>query len=177
MAGCSSEPAGEEVPGAATPPAPEIPLVAQPTPVPWDVKDPILVDVPEGWTVDYKGKQGIPLYTIESGDGEMRLLAFSRWPASDDPTQIPRLMKVLADGFVSQSVDREDLRLESPEYDVETFEGEEFEGQYVVFKVPDETQVLFVMSAGEGIWNGHFAGSPEAWPAVLEVLKKLKQND
>lgn len=176
MTGCSSEPA-EEGPEAAASPAPDIPLVAQPTPVPSEVKEPILVDVPEGWTVDYKGKQGIPLYVIDSDDEAVRLLAFSRWPASDDPAQIPKLMEVLANGFVAQSVDREELHLESLKYDVEPFEGEEFKGQFVVFKVPDETQVLFVMSAGEGIWNGHFAGESEAWPAVLEVLRKLKRND
>lgn len=151
-------------------------MVAEPTPVAEEVKPPILVDAPEGWKVDYKGKQGIPLYVISSKDGNMRFLVFSRWPATDDPGEIPRLMTVLADGFVAQSVDREDLRLESHDYKVETLDGEEFKGQYVAFKVPAETQTLFAISDGDGIWNGQFAGAADAWPLALEVLKKLRRN-
>lgn len=176
VAGCSPDDTTEKTPGSESA-VPAIPSVAEPTPVPGEVKPPILVDAPMGWKVDYRGKQGIPLYVLSSKEGGMRFLVFSRWPATDDPGEIPRLMKVLADGFVAQSVDREDLRLESHDYKVEALDGEEFKGQYAAFKVPAETQVLFVISGGDGIWNGQFAGAAEAWPAALDVLKKLKRNN
>lgn len=176
VAGCCPDDATEKTPGSEAA-VPEIPLVAEAPSVSGETKPPILVEAPEGWKVDYKGKQGIPLYVLSSKEGNMRFLVFSRWPATDDPGEIPRLMKVLADGFVAQSVDRKDLRLESRDYKVEPLDGEEFKGQYVAFKVPKETQVLFVISGGDGIWNGQFAGAAEAWPVALDVLKKLKRNN
>jgi hypothetical protein len=37
-------------------------------------------------------------------------------------------------------------------------------------------QTMFMLSDGDGIWNGQFSGSKERWTEAVQILKKLKRK-
>jgi hypothetical protein len=142
-----------------------------------EVKVPLIVDAPSQWSVDFKGDKGIQFFTVKRIEAEPALLMFSRWPAPGNKDQIPKLVETIAKGFLDQAKMNPVIQLESEEYKNEKIEGVEFSGEYVSFAVSTGIlQTMFMLSDGDGIWNGQFTGSKERWIEALEILKKLKKS-
>lgn len=133
------------------------------------------VDVPATWNVDYQGDKGIQFYTVKRKDGDSALLMFSRWPVPGNVAQIPKQIKMLAEGFVSQAKNSKDFKLKTTEYKIEKIKGDAFTGSFVKFSVEGGiVQTMFMIGDEEGIWNGQFTGTKERWLEALEILKKLR---
>ncbi len=148
-----------------------------------DQKGPLVIEVPATWALDFKAGQQFYSLTWNWNEdtatvGAGALLMFSRWPVPGSAKQIPDLVDGIARGFVEQAKDNEEFKLKDFDYKVESIEGEAFSGSFVAFVAEEDfLQTMFMISDGDGIWNGQFTGSKERWNEALGVLKKLKKKD
>ena len=109
------------------------------------------------------------------------ILMFSRWPVSGGKNQIPDLVRELAEGFLLEAKKNEKIQLLEDDFQSEKLAGEEFAGEAAIFVIQEGIcQVMFMLSDGDGIWNGQFTGSKAMWikaKAVLEGLTKADEAD
>jgi len=137
---------------------------------------PLEVTVSEKWQIRYKG-DGTQFYTVTRKEGETALLMFHRWPAPGNRDQIPVYLGQIADGFLKEAKNNPDFHLEKEGFVKEKIEGIEFTGEVVIFTIQGGMyQAVFMLSNGDGIWNGQFSGSKERWLEALEILKGLKHK-
>jgi len=137
---------------------------------------PLKVAVDERWSLDYKG-DGVQFYSLTRTKNESALLMFSKWPAPGNRDQIPVYLNQMAEGFLKEAKRNEEFSLDSDSYEKEKIEGIEFSGEAVVFTVQGGLyQTMFMLSNGDGIWNGQFSGSKERWKEAVEILKQLKRK-
>lgn len=142
-----------------------------------EAKQPLVVQTPANWEVTYKGDNGVQFYSVIRKEVEPALLMFSRWPAPGNKDQIPSLIDTLANGFINEMKKHEEIKLESLDYKKEKIEGDSYSGEFALFTVQNGmVQTMFMISDGDGIWNGQFTGSKERWAEALDILKKLKKN-
>lgn len=138
---------------------------------------PLVVEPPEGWTVKHKGGGGVDLYVVSGDVAEPAVLMLSRWPAGGGREKIPETLERMAGLFLREAKKNTDFRLESDEPVKGEIEGGEFSGEFVMFTISTGArQVMFLISDGEGMWNGQFTGREERWKDVLETLKKLRKS-
>lgn len=138
---------------------------------------PLKIDAGEKWKVDYKG-DGIQFFTITRPGGEHVLLMFSRWPVPGGKEQITPMIKQMADAFLAEAAKQEELKTIRKDYKVEKIEGVQYSGEAAVFETEDGMrQTLFMISNGDGIWNGQFTGSGPMWDEAKELLKKIKKAE
>ncbi len=137
---------------------------------------PLVVSVDEKWSVDYKG-DGTEFYSVTRTKNEQALLMFSRWPAPGNRDQIPVYLNQMAEGFLKEAAKSEDFSLETDSFKKEKIKGSDFSGEAVVFAIQGGLyQTMFMLSDGDGIWNGQFSGSKERWEEAVEILKQLKRK-
>ena len=137
---------------------------------------PLIVNADPQWHIDYKD-QGIHFFTMTRPRGEEVLLMFSKWPAPGGEDQIPVFVKQMADGFMDKMNDNIIPLVSKDAYELETISGAEFSGQAAVFKTTVGTyQTMFMVSDGDGIWNGQFSGSKSMWSEAKAVLEKLQRT-
>lgn len=142
-----------------------------------EAKLPLIVDVPPQWTVEFKGDKGIQFFTVTRTEAEPALLMFSRWPAPGNKDQIPNLVDSLGKRFLEHAKANPKIKLESEDYITGEIKGTVFSGKYASFTIFNGLlQTMFMISDGDGIWNGQFTGSKERWAEALEILRKLKNN-
>lgn len=136
---------------------------------------PLKIDAEPEWKVEYTG-DGIQFFTLTRPEGEQVLLMFSKWPAPGGKDQIPAFIKQMADSFLLK-VKRNEVHLVSKDgYQVEKIAGDEFSGQAAIFKTNYGIyQTIFMVSDGDGIWNGQFSGSKTMWVKTNAILKKLQR--
>jgi len=138
---------------------------------------PLIVQAPADWTVNYQDGEGIHFYTLTCKRGENSLLMFSRWPAPGSKKQIPALVDSLAKGFLKEVGKSEEIKLDTLEYDTKPIMGDNFSGHSIAFMLEGGSlQTMFMISDGKGIWNGQFTGSKECWIEAIEILKKLRRS-
>ena len=102
---------------------------------------------------------------------------FSRWPVPGNKDQIPELVESISKGFLKKAKANPNIKLSSEEYKIEKIEGVEFSGEYSSFTISNgHLQTIFMLSNGDGIWNGQFTGSKEGWNESLEILRKLRKK-
>lgn len=144
--------------------------------------DPLLFETPSGWTVTYQNPGGAEIYTFNHKDPfPMKVLMLSRWPAGGGNDQIPGYMETLAQSFLSQVEEMKIIQLKTTQYAVKEIAGDTYSGQYVgfVMDLPVDTpqvQTMFMISDGNGIWNGQFTGPIENWKEILAMLKTVKNR-
>jgi len=141
-----------------------------------EVKQPLTVQVPENWRVDYNGKNGIQFYRIKLTEGESMLLMFSRWPVEGGKEEIPHLLDTIAKGFIGKINGNKGM-IETLDYRADSIEGEIYSGKFVAFPMRGGLlQTIFMIGNGDEIWSGQFTGSKERWNDSLNILKKIKKN-
>ena len=139
-------------------------------------KLPLKVDAGAAWKVEYKG-DSIQIFTLTRPTGENVVLMFSRWPAPGGKEQIPATIKKMAEAFLAEVAKNEELKDVKEEYKIEKLEGIEYSGEAAVFATDDGMrQTMFMISNGDGIWNGQFTGSSQMWDEAKEILKKLRKG-
>lgn len=140
-----------------------------------EVKQALIVDVPDTWKVEFKGDQGIQFYSVTRKEGDTALLMFSRSPVYGNVSQIPEQIQVLANGFIAEAKGQEGLKLKRTDFKIGEIKGAAFSGKFVEFEVEGGfSQIMFMIGDNEGIWNGQFTGTKERWAEALQILKKLK---
>lgn len=139
-------------------------------------KLPLKVDAGENWKVEYKG-DGIQFFSLTRAEEENTLLMFSRWPAPGGKEQIPATIKMMAESFLTEIVKNKELKDIKKEYKVEKIEGAQYSGEVAVFEIKDGMyQTIFMVSDGDGIWNGQFTGTLAMWEEAKEIVKKLEKG-
>ena len=141
---------------------------------------PLEVTVPQGWTLEYKGENGVDFYSATPPSAGSGLLMLFKWPAPTRSAEIPVLVKKLADGFVKATAKSGKYKLTSKKYEVEKLRGEHCFGNHAAFWIKsgkdDLVQGIFMVSVDGQIWNGQFTGQSENWLAALKTLKSLKKK-
>ncbi len=139
---------------------------------------PLRVTAPADWAVSYNGKNGIQFYAVIPQPKGQGVLMFSRWPASGGPEDIPRYVEDLAKRF-AESAREKKVGLDSMDYKVEPLTGEVFSGRQAVFPFGGgaKVQTMFMLSDGDGLWDGQFTGTKEQWAVAREILQKLRRRE
>jgi len=141
---------------------------------------PLEMVVPEGWTLEYKGENGVDFYSLTPPSAGSGLLMFFKWPAPTQPREIPMLVKKLADGFVKASAKGGKYKLTNKKYEIEKLSGEHCVGNHTAFWIKsgkdDMLQGIFMVSVDGQVWNGQFTGQSEHWLTSLKLLKTLKKK-
>lgn len=102
---------------------------------------------------------------------------FSKWPAPGNRDQISVYLNQIAEGFLKEANKSDEFGVDNQEYKKEKIEGIEFAGEVVIFTIQGGSyQTMFMLSDGDGIWNGQFSGWKERWAEALEILKQLKRK-
>jgi len=136
---------------------------------------PLVVTAEPEWSIEYTD-DGVHFFTLTRPEGENVLLMFSKWPASGGKEQIPGLIKRMADGFLDKEKNKVMSFIFKNEYEVEKLEGDEFSGEAAIFKGRFELfQTMFMVSDGDGIWNGQFSGSETMWVEAKIILENLRR--
>jgi len=129
------------------------------------------------WTVKYKKDDSGEIYTLVPPAGQNILLTFSRWPAPGNADQMPGFLETMAAKFADMAQRNPRIQLDSPAYTKGEFLGYPFSGNYVEFTIKGGLkQVLFMISEGNGIWNGQYIGPADGWLDAMEVLKAIKKS-
>lgn len=93
------------------------------------------------------------------------------------PEAISAYLKQIADDFLKDAKQSDDFSLDTPDYKTETIEGKQFSGEVVIFSIEGGMyQTIFMLSDGDGIWNGQYTGTKEGWTDAVNILKALKKN-
>ena len=134
---------------------------------------PLLVTTSPEWTVKYNGENGIQFYTVQKS-GNNVLLMFNRWPVSSDPKEIPKFIEQMAKGFCEMAKNDPKLKDVDLNYTIEPIQGDTFSGSMFRFKLRGFVQIGFMISNGDGIWNGQYTGSEAEWEEAQKILASLK---
>ncbi len=144
-----------------------------------DPGGPLLVQTPAGWTLNFRGTDGTAAYTLVPSNRVGRL-QFSRWRPRSKPETMVALVQRAGEAFVTQTGRSGDIKLVSDKIAVQTLMGEQFNGNYVQFRLQDGAyeivQSLFMVSDGGPIWHGQFAGTTNDWVTAIDVLKSLRKR-
>ena len=135
--------------------------------------------LPEGWKLKYDDTKGINFYSIAPQPDGGGVLMFSRWSPGGKSSDVPAVVRQIADGYVEELKKLPGHGYKNGNYDLLPFAGEYCQGDYGVFKIANtgSIQVMFAMSVNGQIWNGQFTGTPYDWHLSLELLKALSLND
>jgi len=137
---------------------------------------PLQIQADDDWNIEYEN-QGVQFFTITRPEGENVLLMFSRWPAPGGKEQIPTYIKQMAEGFLTEMEKQEELKSVQKAYKIVKINGVEFSGEAAVFQIEGGMlQTMFMVSDGDGIWNGQYTGSPEIWEKAKVILMNLKKG-
>lgn len=141
---------------------------------------PLEMTVPQGWTLEYKGENGVDFYSLTPPSAGSGLLMFFKWPAPTRPAEMPMLVKKMADGFVKATAKSGNYKLTSKKYEIESLSSEHCKGNHTAFWIKsgkdDLVQGIFMVSVDGQIWNGQFTGQSEHWLTTLKTLKSLKKK-
>jgi hypothetical protein len=129
---------------------------------------PLIVTTSPEWTVKYNGEKGIQFYTVKKPGNKDLVLMFSVWPPSRDPKEIPKLIDQMAKGFAEQAKNNPELKTVDLNYSIEPIQGDTFSGSMFRFKYPGGVQIGFMISNGDGIWNGQYTGPEAEWKDALK---------
>ena len=135
---------------------------------------PLRVTTSPEWTVNYNGENGIQFYTVEKTGNNPILLMFNLWPASRDPKEIPQFIDQMAKGFSEMAKKDPKLKEVDPNYTIEPIQGDAFSGSMCRFKYSGGVQIIFMISNGDGIWNGQYTGPEAEWKEAQKILASLK---
>lgn len=136
---------------------------------PW----PLQFDIGPEWKVEYQG-EGVDFFSLNRPKGESVFFTVSRWPVGGGLEQIPHYIDRMARGAQEKFASGPLFLLMSTDYEIEDIRGREYSGQAAVFANWDGTvQAIFMVSDGDGIWNGQFIGSRPMWKAAKRVLGTL----
>lgn len=140
------------------------------------LSEPLNITVNDNWEVEYKGKD-IQFYSIKRIKGESALLMFHKWPSPGSTEQIPHFLKQIADGML-ESIDQQNPNLfQNDAYQKMLIKGEEFSGEAFIFVLQNALyHTIFMISDGNGIWNGQFSGSKSRWEEAVIILQQIKQR-
>lgn len=137
---------------------------------------PLKIEADEKWEVHYQGGL-MPSFTLTRYEGRYVHLIFSRRSASVGNEPIPASIKRMAEAFLAALAQQESLHDLKKEYKIEKIEGVQYSGEAVVFeKGNGRRKTMFLISDGDGIWNGQFIGSAAMWEEAKEVLRNLKKS-
>ncbi|HEY5744972.1 MAG TPA: hypothetical protein VIU12_02750 [Chryseolinea sp.] len=135
---------------------------------------PLHVTAPPDWSVKYDDSKGIQFYSAKKTGAKNLVLMFSRWPASNDPKQIPVFIDQMGKAFAEQAKNTPELKGIDTTYTVEPLKGDSFSGSMIRFKFQEGIQTMFMISNGDGIWNGQYTGPESDWKDALKILTTLK---
>ena len=135
---------------------------------------PLQVILPPNWSVKYDNSKSIQFYKFKKEGVKNLVLMFSLWPASNDPKQIPVFIDQMGKAFIEQVKNTPELKDFDTTYVVESIKGDSFNGSMIRFKLQEGTQIMFMISNGEGIWNGQYIGPDADWTDALKILTTLK---
>jgi hypothetical protein len=128
---------------------------------------------PPGWKVSVK--QPIELVAVTSPHNAS-VLMFSPWPPPATPSQIPDLVKEIADGFLKELEGK--ISLKSRAYKLESIQGANCEGNFALFRFEDKgvehVQSIFSFAIANRVWQGQFTGTSTEWPQALGTLRSLE---
>jgi hypothetical protein len=134
---------------------------------------PLVINADPAWQIQYQG-DGIHFFSLTRPAGENVFFTFSKWPAPGGREQVSLLLKGVADGFAESQSTRLIPFAAPDSYELETIDGDDFSGEAAVFKHWDRSLlVLFMISDGDGIWDGQYSGSRQTWQRAKRVLQGL----
>lgn len=134
---------------------------------------PLRFDAGPEWQIEYRG-DGVDFFTLSRPKGENVFFVVSRWPSPGGREQIAQYIDKMARGLQEKSSGRATSLLMKGGYEIEEITGSEYSGQAAVFAMWDGTlQAMFMVSDGDGIWNGQFSGSRTLWREAKRVLGQL----
>jgi len=140
--------------------------------------EPLLVEAPKNWSIEFNGEKGLQFYTVKGPNSAgFDLLMFSRWPPGGKREDIPNMVSDMAKRFLATAKTTPALQDKIGETKMEEIKGDSFSGQAASFALPGGMlQTTFMVSDGDGIWNGQFTGTSDGWKAAVGILQKLKRK-
>ena len=127
------------------------------------------------WTVKYQKDASGETYTLVPPDSQVGDFAFSRWTAPGNSDQISGYLDTLAKGFIDAAQRNPKIQLDSTDYVQGEFIGDPYSGKFVEFTFKSGIKdVLFMFGDSNGLWYGHYIGTPDGWLNAMEVLKSIQ---
>lgn len=137
---------------------------------------PLQIPASNEWHIEYQHR-GVDFFSLSRPKGEKVIFMFSRWPAAGSSGQIPYFVRQIADSLLEKKKERASDPDQFDDYTVEEIAGDYFSGQAAVF-TRDSAMVhtIFMVSDGDGIWNGQFSGSRDRWLEAVDILGGLQRQ-
>ncbi len=139
-----------------------------------ETKQPLTIEVPSDWKVEYTPKDGIPFYSL-SHESKLGDIAITSSPFPANKEAIPKNLDLMAKRYLTPNGS---LSFENPDQKPGAIEGDTLSGSFVVlfFKDSPIIQALFIVGDTQSMWYGEFTGTKEMWGKALDIIKKIKRT-